>query len=79
MLRTKRWIWASRAPSSKSLMVTLMWVLSKEMSWSHVASVNWAFHRNRCLLLSWNTPPIPVLEASVAPNQEGRKGLIFWR
>ena len=79
MLRAKMWIWASREPISKSLMVNSSRVFSKDMRRSHGVAVNGSHHTNHCPLLYRNMPLILVLEAYLAPNQEDGKGEIYWR
>ena len=69
MLGAKRRIWDWRAPSSKILMVTVPTGFSKEIRQFCMAAEKGNLHTNHCLLILQHTPPIPILEASVAPNQ----------
>ena len=79
MLGVKSWSWYRRSLRSKLLMVMSPTGLSKATRRSHVVVEKGARHTNNCTVLFWNVPPIPVPELSVAPNKEGKKGLISQR
>ena len=79
MLGAKRWSWSRTVTISKSLIVTSPPRLSKETRHSCVAEENILHYTNHCTSLDQRTPPMPVLEESVVPNQEAGKGTISRR
>ena len=66
------------AQLKKSLMMASPPGLLKETIQPCVSAEQGEHHTNHGLLLSWHTPPIPVLEVSISPDREGGKGAISW-
>ena len=75
----KMWRWEMYAASSRSLMVNITFGLFSVRMWSRMAVMN--ISRNTCHYPDglYQTPPIPVREASVAPIHMGGCGLIYLR
>ena len=67
------------AASSKSLMVNNPWRFSLVRMWAFMAVLNVSCHTCHSLEGIWQTPPMPVREASVAPINVGGCGLSSFR
>ena len=66
MRGAKRWRWAMYAASSRSLMVKNPWRFSAVIMLTHMAVLNVSRHACHFLDRLYQTPPMPVREASVA-------------